>query len=53
MVGFLGGPAYAGEAVFRELVQQKDGILGTKWPVEMIPKSGAPLTFEALVWRPS
>jgi beta-fructofuranosidase len=50
MVGFLGGTAYAGEVIFRELVQHEDGVLGTKWPVEMIPRSGGPLklTFEPL-----
>jgi hypothetical protein len=50
MAGFLGGAEYAGEAVFRELVQHGDGVLGTKWPAEMIPRGGAPLRlmFEAL-----
>jgi hypothetical protein len=50
LVGFLGGAGYAGEAVFRELVQHGDGVLGTKWPAEMIPRSGAPLklAFEPL-----
>jgi hypothetical protein len=50
MVGFLGGTAYAGEAIFRELVQHEDGVLGTKWPVEMVPRSEGPLklTFEPL-----
>lgn len=46
MVGFLGGENYAGEAVFRELVQHEDGTLGTKWPAEMIPSTGAPLNLE-------
>ncbi len=40
MVGFLGGNTYAGEAVFRELIQRRDGTLGTKWPQEMLPPSG-------------
>jgi hypothetical protein len=44
LVGFLGGQSYAGEAVFRELIQYHDGTLGTKWPAEMIPNSGAPLS---------
>ncbi len=50
MVGFLGGPSYAGEVVFRELVQHENGILGTKWPPEMIPRTGAALNlpFEVL-----
>ena len=50
MAGFLGGTGYAGEAIFRELVQHENGILGTKWPAEMIPPCGLPLKlgFEAL-----
>jgi len=50
MVGFLGGPSYAGEVVFRELVQHENGILGTKWPAEMIPRTGTAveLPFETL-----
>jgi hypothetical protein len=43
MVGFLAKGGYAGDAVFRELVQHRDGTLGTKWPAEMIPSSGPPL----------
>ncbi len=43
MVGFLAGTSYAGEVVFRELIQREDGTLGTKWPAEMIPKTAAPL----------
>jgi len=31
---------YAGNAVFREIVQQDDGSLGTKFPPEMVPPSG-------------
>lgn len=42
LVGFL-GRGYAGEAVFRELVQHEDGTLGTKFPPEMIPESGETL----------
>jgi hypothetical protein len=37
------GGNYAHEMAFRELVQEKDGTLGEKWPAEMIPKTGAPL----------
>ncbi len=50
MVGFLGGSAYAGEVVFREVIQHQDGTLGTKWPAEMIPRTraGESLTFQAL-----
>jgi beta-fructofuranosidase len=31
---------YAGNAIFRELVQHGDGSLGTCWPVEMVPPAG-------------
>ena len=50
LVGFMTRPAYAGEAVFRELVQREDGTLGMKWPAEMIPASGNPVqtTFATL-----
>ena len=34
---------YAGNAVFRELIQHGDGTLGERFPVEMIPPSGAAL----------
>lgn len=34
---------YAGNAVFRELVQHPDGSLGMKWPAEMVPPSGPPI----------
>jgi hypothetical protein len=34
---------YAGNAIFRELVQHDDGTLGMTWPVEMIPPSAPPL----------
>ena len=34
---------YAGNAVFREIVQQPDGTLRTCWPAEMVPSErGAP-----------
>lgn len=50
LVGFLTRPSYAGEAVFRELVQHADGTLGMKWPAEMVPASGEPVktTFAAI-----
>jgi hypothetical protein len=35
---------WGGHAVFRELVQQADGTLGTKFLPEMMPATGAPLT---------
>lgn len=52
MVGFL-GKGYGGEAIFRELVQHEDGTLGTKFPLEMIPKCDEPLnlTFSLLSVR--
>jgi hypothetical protein len=34
---------YAGQAVFRELVRNPDGSLGTKWPAEMVPPMGEPM----------
>ncbi|HEX8235215.1 MAG TPA: family 43 glycosylhydrolase [Abditibacteriaceae bacterium] len=41
---------YAGNAVFREIIQLEDGCLGTKFPPEMIPGSGPvlPLPLNAL-----
>jgi hypothetical protein len=35
---------WGGHAVFREVVQQEDGTLGTKFPPEMIPAAGAPIS---------
>jgi hypothetical protein len=37
---------YAGNAVFRELIQHGDGTLGMTWPPEMIPQSGPPVPIE-------
>ncbi len=37
---------YAGWAVFRELVQNADGTLGSKFVSEMIPATGAPAALE-------
>jgi hypothetical protein len=34
---------YAGNAVFRELIQQPDGSLGCRFPPEMVPAGGEPL----------
>ncbi len=34
---------FGGNAVFREVIQHDDGTLGTKFPPEMIPATGAPL----------
>jgi sucrose-6-phosphate hydrolase SacC (GH32 family) len=48
-VGFLssrqgeedaGKCCYAGNAVFREIVQHGDGTLGAHWPEEMVPRRG-------------
>lgn len=45
-----GDAGWGADIIFRELIQHEDGFLGTKFPAEMIPKSGDPLntTFEAL-----
>ncbi len=37
---------YAGNAVFRELIQHEDGTLSTKWPVEMIPATAPPVVLQ-------
>jgi len=51
-VGFLpwrqggrddGGYVYAGSAVFRELLQEDDGTLATRFVPEMMPQTGLPL----------
>lgn len=47
MVGFtLPVAQYASLALFRELVQNKDGTLSLKWPAEMIPVSGSPISLK-------
>ena len=38
-----GEALYAGNAIFREIVQFGNGTLGSKFPSEMIPTSGEPL----------
>lgn len=40
----MGNFQWGGHAVFRELVQNPDGTLGTKYPAEMIPATGDPVT---------
>jgi beta-fructofuranosidase len=40
-VAFLSAGGYAGDVVFREIDQNPDGTLATKWPAEMIPAAGA------------
>ncbi|HPS00008.1 MAG TPA: glycosyl hydrolase [Candidatus Sumerlaeota bacterium] len=37
---FLSSGEYAGQVVFREIIQHSDGSLGTKWPSEMVPSTG-------------
>ena len=39
------GFVYAGTAVFRELLQQPDGTLATRFVPEMMPLTGAPLSY--------
>jgi hypothetical protein len=41
---FLAEGAYAGRAVFREIIQHDDGTLGSSWPREMVPPCGATLS---------
>ena len=36
--------AYGGNAIFREIIQNEDGTLGTTFPAQMIPVSGDALT---------
>jgi len=43
MVGFLADGNWGGNEIFRELIQNPDGSLGTKWVPEMIPATGEPL----------
>lgn len=38
--GWVGDGGWGGDLIFRELIQHDDGSLGTKFPPEMIPKSG-------------
>ena len=40
---FVTNARYAGRAVFRELLQEEDGTLWTKFPPEMTPRTGDPL----------
>lgn len=46
--GFLADGGWGGNSILRELVQDKDGWLGTRFVPELIPASGDPLpiTFE-------
>jgi hypothetical protein len=36
-----GGERFGGNAIFRELVQETDGTLNSKFPAEMIPETGS------------
>lgn len=44
--GWIGDGGWGGDIVFRELVQHDDGSLGSKFPPEMIPESGEPLSLK-------
>lgn len=39
---------FGGNAAFREVIQTKDGDLATKFPLEMLPVTGAPLPLKAV-----
>lgn len=43
-----GHEIFGGHAVFRELTQEKDGTLNTKFPEEMIPATEAPVQLHAV-----
>lgn len=43
-----GNEIFGGSAVFREVVQEEDGTLSTKFPPEMIPKTGTPLELKLM-----
>jgi len=56
--GFTPSPPdtyYGGELLVRELIQEPDGLLGSKWLKEMIPESGDPmeLPFKAVIGKAS
>jgi hypothetical protein len=44
LAGFLTWPGWAGHVALRELVQYPDGSLGMKFPPELIPAAGEPVT---------
>ena len=46
-VAFVAEKGYAGNLIFRELLQNTDGTLGTKFPQEMIPAAGEPIPWQA------
>jgi beta-fructofuranosidase len=43
---------YAGNAIYREVIQQADGTLRTCWPAEMAPPGGTPLTWSPFALTP-
>jgi hypothetical protein len=43
LAGFLAEHGWGGHLALRELIQYADGSLGTRFPPELIPPSGAPL----------
>ncbi len=47
--GFLGDGGWGGNSVLRELVQDENGWLGTRFVPEMVPECGEPLSIEASV----
>ena len=46
-VAFVAEKGYAGNLIFRELLQKTDGTLGTKFPPEMNPAAGEPIPWQA------
>ena len=41
-----GDEIFGGNSLFREVIQEADGTLDTKFPAEMIPETGAPIPAE-------
>ncbi|MDQ2718375.1 MAG: family 43 glycosylhydrolase [Bacteroidota bacterium] len=44
-----GHEMFGGNTVFRELIQDKDGTLNTKFPKEMIPLAGSPISLNPVL----
>lgn len=40
------GERFGGNSIFREVLQEADGTLATKFPAEMIPATGSPLSLK-------
>ncbi len=51
-VSWLPDGGWAGNAVFRELIQHEDGTLGTKFVPEMMPKCGGALDLASMTAKP-